>query len=164
MGRGPLWACLEYTLCSTISSPSWDQPLGLEGCSPISQIHSQSHPSLVPSIWKGQMDSSATPFPGEQGLSPQTSPPPVVTYLCRCSVSAAQSSSLGKVPKASGWSLVPASAPPVLAPSAAAPSSSRPPGQPPPSLPPAHPVLCLFSENQTRDWGEGEDPRRGSGI
>jgi hypothetical protein len=50
----------------------------------------------------------------------------------------------------------PSSAPPsALAPSAAAPSSSRPPGQPPPSLLPACPVLCLFSEKQTRDWGEG---------
>lgn len=78
------------------------------------------------------MDSSATSFPGEKRLAPQTSSPPVVTYLCRCSAPAAQSSSLGKNLKASGWSQVPSSATPSSSSLCSCPSSSRPPGQPPP--------------------------------
>lgn len=98
----------------TISTPSWGNPWDLRAVlsSPkFPPTTIQPHAPVI-AFGKGQMDSLVTSLPGENGLSPQTFPPPVVTYLCRCSVSAAQSSSLGTVPKASGWSLVPSSVPP----------------------------------------------------
>lgn len=136
-------------MSSTRSSSSWDEPLRLGGCSPISQIHPHYDPSLMPQHW------------GTRAVASNLSPP-VVTYLYRCSVSAAQSSSLGKILKASRWSLVPSFAPPVLAPSAAAPSCSSPSGQPLPSY-------CLLSQccvsslkARLGTGGRGKDPRRGS--
>lgn len=50
-GRGHWTASLEDILSSTISSPSWNQPLRLGGRSPISQIHSHHDPSLMPQHW-----------------------------------------------------------------------------------------------------------------
>lgn len=148
-GRGHWTASLDI-LSSTRSSPSWDQPLRLGGRSPISQIHSHHDPGLMPQHW------------GTRAVASNLSPP-VVTYLCRCSVPAAQSSSLGKIPKASGWSLVPSFAPPSSSSLCSCPLLLQPPRAAPPFLLPALPVLCLLSESQTRDWGGGgEDPRRGS--
>lgn len=92
--------------------------------------------------------------------------PPVVTYLCRCSVSDAQSSSLGKVPKASGWSQVHSLHPP--------PNSSSLCSCPPPAPGPLGGPLpscrllsqCCVSSLKIRlgTGGRGKDPRRGSGI
>lgn len=147
-GRGHWTASLDI-LSSTRSSPSWDQPLRLGGRSPISQIHSHQDLSLMPQHW------------GTRAVASNLSPP-VVTYLRRCSVSAAQSSSLGKIPKASGWSLVPSFAAPSSSSLCSCPLLLQPPRAAPPFLLPALPVLCLLSESQARDWGEGEDPRRGS--
>lgn len=139
-------------MSSTISSPSWGPATETWG------MFSHLPNSLPPG------SQTHAPALGSKGCRLKPLPPPVVTYLCRCSVSAAQSSSLGKIPKASGWSLVPSFAPPtpVLAPSAAAPSCSSPPGQPLPSS-------CLLSQccvsslkARLGTGGRGGDPRRGS--
>lgn len=175
MGKGPLTASLEDTLCSTISSPSWGLPLGLEGCSPLSQIHSQRHRSPVPStsFWERTDGFISNLLSwGTRDLSSNLSPtcchlPVQVLCLSSSELQPGQGPEGKWVEPGSILCISPPPPParPVLTPSAAAPSSSRPPGQSPPSLPPpARPVRCLFSENQTRDWGEGEDPRRGSGI
>lgn len=164
MGRGPLWACLEGTLCSIIPNPSWDQPLGLEGCSP--KFTPSAIPASCPALafGKGKWIHQQPPFLGSKGslLKPL---PHLLSPTCAGALSQQlRAPARARSRRRVGGAWFHPLHPPVLAPSAAAPSSSRPPGRPPPSLPPAHPVLCLFSENQTRDWGEGEDPRRGSGI
>lgn len=110
MGRGPLWACLEGTLCSIISNPSWDQPLGLEGCSP--KFTPSAIPASCPALafGKGKWIHQQPPFLGSKGslLKPL---PHLLSPTCAGALSQ-QLRAPGKVPKASGWSLVPSSAPP----------------------------------------------------
>lgn len=110
---------------------------------------------------------------GARAVSSNLSPP-VVTYLCRCSVSDAQSSNLGKVPKASGWSQVHSlhhhhPTPPHPRPSSNSLCSCPPPAPGPLGSPlPSCRLLsqCCVSSLKTRlgTGGRGKDPRRGSGI